>query len=318
MKNRRVLVGMPLCVALLLAVFALLPAVSVAAQDNLLRDPGFEGPYVNRGRSTLNTPEAWPLWIQNGPTGQVWENRADLVYAFPHCTAPQVLSGPCSLNINGGFATWNAAVFQQATVPNNANLVGSVGAWVQTCNSRDSNNNFVGFACGSAVESGVFVRVGIDPTGGVDPSSPAIVWGAPIAPHDRWETASVSATARGSLVTFFIYTSMTWPSDFNNRWYDNASLVVGGAGGSAGVTTGTSGNTGTTTRPTPRPTSALPVRQPAEASGAQYHVVQYGDTLSGIALIYQVSLNQVLTLNNLTMAQARNVPVGTRLLIRRV
>ena len=50
----------------------------------------------------------------------------------------------------------------------------------------------------------------------------------------------------------------------------------------------------------------------------QQYVVQYGDTLSGIALIYQVSLNQVLTLNNLTMAQARNVPVGPRLLIRRV
>jgi hypothetical protein len=308
MKRRHVLTGGMLAFALaLLAVIGLVPA---AAQENLLRDPGFEGPYVNRGRSTLNTPEAWPLWIQDGPTAQIWENRADLVYAFPHCTAPQVLSGPCSLNINGGFATWNAAVYQQVTVPNNANLVGSVGAYVQTCNSRDANNNFVGFACGSAVESGVFVRVGIDPTGGVDPSSPAIVWGAPIAPHDRWETASVSATARGTTATFFIYTSMTWPSDFNNRWYDNALLVVGGPGG-------TSGSVSNPARPTPRPTSALPTRQPADASGAQYHVVQYGDTLSGIAVIYGISLNTLLSNNDLTMAQARSVPVGTRLLVRR-
>lgn len=290
---------------------------TLAQPVNLLQDPGFEGPYVNRGRSDLNTPAAWPLFAQQGPTGQIWENRADHLFAFPHCTAPQVLSGPCSLNLNGGFVTWNAGVFQQVAVPEDANLVGSVNAWVQTCNSRNSENQFVGYPCGSSPASEVYVRVGIDPNGGTNPYDPAVIWGPAIAPHDHWEEATVNGTANGTLVTFWIFTGQSWPSDFNNRWFDNALLYVGGPGGSSPAGSGSgSAQTGNGAQPTPRPTASLPTRQPAEASGAQYHEVQYGDTLSGIAVIYGVSLQQVLDLNDLTMATARNVPLGTRLLIR--
>ncbi len=293
--------------AALVALLTLAFAAPAAAQGNLLADPGFEGPYANRGRSDLNTPAAWPLWAQQGPTGQIWENRADHLFAFPHCTAPQVLSGPCSLNLNGGFVTWNAGVYQQVAVPERTPLIGSVSAWVQTCNSRDGSGNFVGYPCGSTAESGVFVRVGIDPNGGTNPYDPSVIWGAPIAPHDRWETASVTATSVGPLATFWIFTSQSWPSDFNNRWFDNASLTTGGPGGAAA---------GGGAPPTARPTAALPARQPADASGAQYHVLQRGDTLSGIAVVYGVSLQRVFDLNDLTMATARRVPVGTRLLVR--
>jgi hypothetical protein len=309
-QHRRIGIGL-----LSLVLVALAMSVPVAAQSgNLLQDPGFEGPYVSRGRPDLNTPAAWPLYAQQGPTGQIWENRADHLFAFPHCTAPQVLSAPCSLNLNGGFVTWNAGVFQQVAVPEDANVVGSTWAWVQTCNSRDSSNNFVGFACGSSPASGVSVRVGIDPNGGTNPFDPAVVWGPAIAPHDRWEQARVEATANGGLVTFWIFTSQEWPSDFNNRWYDNAELYVGGAGGVSGAGPG---QTAPGAAPTPRPTAALPVRQPPAPNGDQYHVVQYGDTLSGIAVIYNVPLSQVLELNDLTMATARNVPLNTRLLVRR-
>jgi len=306
---RRILVLGMLLGLLYIVVVASLPAA--AQSGNLLQDPGFAGPYVNRGRSTLNTPAAWPLWIQNGPTFQGWENRADLVFAFPHCAAPQVLSGPCSFNINGGFATWPAAIYQQVAVPRRSNVQGSVYAWVQTCNSRDQFGNFPGGPCGSSPASGVFVRVGIDPNGGTDPGSPAIIWGPAIAPHDHWEQATVNATALNDVVTFFIYSAQEWPSDFNNRWYDDASLTIGGPGGSS-ANAGT-GSTGSAATRTPRPTSALPIPQPPQADGSQVHVVQYGDTLSGIAVIYGISLNQLLEANDLTMAQARNVPVGTPL-----
>ena len=103
------------------------------------------------------------------------ENRSDKIFAFPHIAGPQVLSFPASLNINGGFVTFNAAVFQQVAVPARANLQGSVNAWIQTCNSRDGNNNFVGYPCGSSPASETFVRVGIDPNGGTEPNAPAII-----------------------------------------------------------------------------------------------------------------------------------------------
>jgi hypothetical protein len=299
---------------LLLAGLLLLGALPAATQPaNLLQDPGFEGPYVNRGRSTLNTPAAWPLWA-DAPSSHPWQNRTDKIFAFPHTTAPQVLSFPSSLNINGGFVTFNAGVYQQVAVPDRANLQGSVFAWIQTCNSRDANNNFVGTPCGSSPASETFVRAGIDPNGGTDPYAPAIIWGPWIAPHDRWEQATVNATANGSAVTFFIATTQTWPADFNNRWFDNASLTVGGPGGRSPA--GSGGATGgTAATSAPRPTASVPAQQAPQADGSIVHVVQAGDTLSGISIAYGVPVATILELNNLTPADTRRIRIGQRLLI---
>jgi hypothetical protein len=296
-------------IGLMALLLGLLPAA--AQEGNLLQDPGFEGPYVNRGRPDLNTPAAWPLWAA-APGGQEWQNRSDKIFAFPHITGPQVLSFPASLNINGGFVTFNAAVYQQVAVPRRANLQGSVFAWIQTCNSRDANNNFIGFPCGSSAASETFVRVGIDPNGGTDVGAQAIVWGPWIAPHDRWEQATVNGTSNGELVTFFIQTIQGWPADFNNRWFDNASLTVGGPGGTS---PGGGGTTGTSATPAPRPTSSIPARQPAQPDGSIVHVVQAGDTLSGISIAYGVPVAMILQLNDLTPADTRRIRVGQRLLI---
>lgn len=296
----------------LLSLALLLGALPAAAQDgNLLQDPGFEGPYANRGRSDLNTPAAWPLWVVP-PGGHEWQNRTDRMYAFPHIAGPQVLSFPASLNINAGFVTFTAGVYQQVTVPARANVQGSVWAWIQTCNSRDAANNFVGFPCGSSPASEAFVRVGVDPNGGTDAFAPAIIWGPWIAPHDHWEQATVNATANGTAVTFFIATTQQWPADFNNRWFDNASLTVGGPGGrspagSGSVTTGAA--------PTVRPTASVPARQAPQPDGSIVHVVQPGDTLSGISIAYGVSVARILSLNDLTAADTRRILVGQRLLI---
>jgi LysM repeat protein len=301
--------------ALIVGSLVILPAV--AQTGNLLQDPGFEGPYVNRGRPDLNTPAAWPIWLQQGPTGQEWENRGDHVYAFPHNAAPQVLSFPASLNLNGGFVQFAAAVYQQVTVPNNANLIGSVGVWIQSCNTRDNNGNFVPGACGSTPFSEAFVRVGVDPTGGTDPNSPGIIWGPSIAPLDHWETATVNATAIGTQVTFFIYTNSRWPTDFNNRYYDNASLVVGGPGGRASVvvTPGATAAPGTPVPPA-RPTAFVAIPQAPQPDGSIVHVVQPGDTLSGIAIAYEVTVTQIMELNDLTRETARRIQVGQRLLVQ--
>jgi LysM repeat protein len=199
------------------------------------------------------------------------------------------------------------------TVPRNANVVGSVYAWVQSCNTRDGSGNFVPGSCSSTAFSEAFVRVGIDPTGGTDPHSPGIIWGPSVAPLDHWGQASVNATAIGTQVTMFIYTNSRWPTDFNNRYYDNASLVVGGPGGRAGVV-----NTavpGATAVPT-RPVAFVATRQAPQADGSIIHVVQPGDTISGISIAYDVSIDDILELNDLTRTTARQLRVGQRLLIR--
>ena len=165
----------------LLLIFLAAPVfLRVSAQDtNLLQDAGFEGNYVGRGRPNLNTPAAWNIWLATSPHNYDWQNLADKVAAFPQNGGAEVHSGSHSLNLNDGYATFTAAIYQQVSVQPNQNYTGSIWARLKTCNiAQDADN------CGSAVRSGAYVKVGIDPTGGTDPNSGAIVWSGNIQPHE--------------------------------------------------------------------------------------------------------------------------------------
>lgn len=287
-----------------LALLLIAPLVlMVSAQDgNLLQDPGFEGPYVGRGRPNLNTPSAWQIWLADGPHNYDWQNRADKVNAFPHNVAPEVHSGNSSQNLNAGYVTYTAALYQQVSVQPNTNLVGSAWARIKTCNLAKGAGT-----CGSAKESGAFVRVGIDPNGGTDPNSPSIVWSPNITPHDTWQQATVNATSAGGTVTFFIYTTQQWPADLNKAWFDDASLTVGGGGGSAGGAPAAA--------PTNPPATAfVAIVQPPRPDGSIIHTVQPGDTMTGISSAYHVSIDDIMKLNGLR--SSRYIFVGQQLLIR--
>jgi LysM repeat protein len=293
-------------VVLLLAATAPLILQVHAQSGNLLQDPGFEGTYVNRGRSNLNTPAPWPIWLADGPRNFDWQNRADKVTAFPHNNGPEIHSGSASLNLDGGYVTYTAAVYQQVSVTPGTNLTGSAWARIKTCNIAPNADN-----CGSAVESGAFVKVGIDPNGGTDPNNPGIVWSGNIAPHDNYQQATVSATAVAGTVTFFIYTTQASPATLNRAWFDDAVLSVGGAGGSAPAQPG---------QPTAVPppvvvaTAFVAFVQPPRADGSIVHTVMTGDTMTGISTAYSVPIDEILELNGLR--SSRFIIVGQELLIR--
>jgi LysM repeat protein len=134
-------------------------------------------------------------------------------------------------------------------------------------------------------------KVGIDPTGGVNPWAPTVVWSAEYETHDVWTPFWVEATAEAASVTVFLYSradwTNTWPRVNNDVYLDDASLVVVGEV--------------TPTAPPPPPTSEVPPTPRATStplpSGAVVHVVQPGDTLFGIALQYNVPVDQLRQLN---------------------
>ncbi len=295
----------PMLLALALLTLATAPLLTqVSAQSgNLLQDPGFEGTYVNRGRSTLNTPQNWPIWLQDGPHNYDWQNRADKVFAFPHNNGPEVHSGTESLNINGGYVTFTAAVYQQVSVPAGTNLTGSIWARLHTCDLPPNSGT-----CGSAVESGAYVKVGIDPNGGTDANSPSIVWSANWSPHDTWQQGTVTATSAAGTVTLFAYVTQQWPSDLNNVWFDDAYLGTGGAGGFA------PGQATAVPTARPVPTAFVAVVQPPRPDGSIVHTVQPGDTLTGISTAYGVSIDTILKLNSLR--SSRYIFIGEQLLIK--
>ncbi len=295
-------------VLLALAFVAATPVfVPASAQGgNLLQDPSFEGTYVNRGRATLNTPAPWPIWIADGPRNFDWQNRSDKVTAFPHNNGPEIHSGSASLNIDGGYVTYTAAVYQQVSVTPGSNLIGSAWARIKTCNIAPNFDN-----CGSAVESGAFVKVGIDPNGGTDPNSPSIVWSANFAPHDTYMQGTVNATAAGPTVTLFIYTTQSSPATLNRAWFDDAVLEVGGAGGSAPVVPGQP--TAVPVAP-PVATAFVAFTQPPRPDGSVVHIVQTGDTMTGISTAYSVPIETIMELNGLR--SSRFIFVGQELLIK--
>ncbi|MBE0690358.1 MAG: LysM peptidoglycan-binding domain-containing protein [Anaerolineae bacterium] len=274
----------------------------VGAQDagNLLRDGGMEGSYTARGRVDFNIPADWSVWYAEAPRSEAWMNLQPV--AFPHNgPGPDPQSGSRAVNMNRGYGTFTASIYQQVAVPNNANLIASAWSYLKTCNLAPGFDN-----CGSAVESGAFTRIGIDPTGGTDPNSPNIVWSGNSQPHDRWEQMTASATAAGESATVFLYVTQRWPSDLNNVYFDSASLTVGGAGGSSPA-----GSPAAT--PVPQ-TVPFVVAQGEREDGSFVHLVQSGDTLDSIAVAYGVTRQDIMALNNIT--DPRIIQIGQELMIR--
>jgi len=303
-----------LLIVIAAAIFAPLALGFVSAQTgNLLQDPSFEGPYVSRGRPDLNTPSPWGLWTVDSPRNYEWQNRTDRLFAFPHPAAPERREGNNSLNLSGGYVTFTAAVYQTVTVPDRANVVGSAWAWLHTCNlAKNAQGQIIAETCASAVESGAYVRVGIDPTGGTNPYGAGVIWSNNITPHDRWEQASVSATAAGTSVTLFIFVTQAWPADLNKVYFEDASLTVGGAGGTAPAGSPVPGVP--TVVPTPA-TASFVTPQTPRADGSIVHIVMPGDTMAAIAFAYGVPVDEIMALNPL-LRSPRYIRIGQELLIQ--
>jgi LysM repeat protein len=152
-------------------------------------------------------------------------------------------------------------------------------------------------------------KVGIDPTGGVNPWAPTVVWSGEFETYDTWTPFWVEATAEATSVTVFTYSradwTNSWPRINNDVYLDDASLVV------VGETTPTA--------PPPPPTSEVPPTPRATSTplpnGAVVHVVESGDTLFGIALQYNVPVDQLRQLNAGSLGPNDMLRIGQELVI---
>lgn len=303
------LTRMLLLTAVLAVSFASL-SVTMAQGANLLQDPGFEGEYTNRGRADLNIPQPWGLWFTETPHNEYWQNLPPV--AFPHPgPGPNPHGGARALNFNKGFGTFTAAVYQQVSVPQGANVTGSAWGHLRTCNVPAGSE-----VCGSAMESGAFTRVGIDPNGGTNPYDSDVIWSPNATPHDRWDLMTVSATSTGTTVTLFLFSTQAWPAQINSTYWDDASLSIGGAGGVApSAGTPPPGSAPVATVPPPPPAFVgFVTAQTPQPDGSIIHIIQAGDTIDSIAVAYGLTRAQLLALN--PTVNARFIQIGQELLVR--
>ncbi len=296
--QRKFLMLMLLSAALMLTIAAV-PAGAQAG--NLLLDGGMEGEYTNRGRADLNVPANWSLWYTESPRTADWQNLVPV--GFPHLgPGPNPQEGARAQNFNRGYATFTVALYQTVPVAAGTNLIGSAWAQVKTCNVAPNADN-----CGSAAESGAYVRVGIDPNGGNNPYDSDIVWSPNSQPHDQWLQMTTNATATGTSATLFIFGTQAFPSQLNNLYIDNAYLGTGGPGGAAA---------GAAPPATPTPAFVpFVTAQNARPDGSIIHVVNSGDTLDSIAVAYGMTRADILALNP-DIVDARFIQIGQEIIIR--
>jgi LysM repeat protein len=318
--SARALIGLVVALAVVVMCLGInpsLPRASAFQSGNLLQNPGFEAPFVSvNGDATLQVATGWQPWNLEGGSSSALNARPE----YKAAPSNRVRSGSSAQEYNSFYATHDAGVYQRVAVTPGTSLQFSVYAYIWSSATFDNPN-------ASEDPNGVQIRVGIDPNGGTDPSSSAIMWSSPVEYYDQYRMLSVTATASSTAVTVFVRSQ---PQDFvgtTNVYLDDAYL---GPTGSAPVETQAPVPT-TAPQPTsapvvttaPQPTTApLPTSTPMSSSGGFSstitYTVQRGDTVSALATRYGSTVNAIVQANSLNSAaliyvgQTLIIPVNTQ------
>jgi LysM repeat protein len=331
MTKKRAWMGLLLVIALLgsIPIHSVAgPEVSEPAQDgqNLLKNPGFEGlscaansepgwcndnwthdAHDGSTHGNIFTPQGWVSW---------WRKGGD--YGQPEIkTIPKVdpFIGPPA-RIRGG----NYSVLLFTFHRNQDTGLYQVVTGLQPGATVQFSAHAQGWSCdqdGTALSCGdqynQSFQVGIEPNGLADPFSPSVVWSPEQWSPDAYRrigpvTAQVGASGN---VVVYLRSKTKWPYKHLDAYWDDTSLVMTTPGQEPTATpppvppTATPG--GPTATPRPEPT--------ARPDGAVVHIVESGDTLSSIALEYDVTVDQIRELNAGSIGDNNLIVVGQELVI---
>jgi LysM repeat protein len=325
---RKLYQALPILVvcAVMVTVAVVTPRTSQAqtSGQNLLVDPGFESPFAMQdGIPEALVAQGWRAWWvdvapsyvkkpsncdDNAKSDCYWERpKFELVTleAFPN----HIHSGGQAQQYSSFGRMHEGGLYQRVTgLTSGTTLRFSIfmQAW-QCANLSDCGKG----GSHSDQPFAMHLKVGIDPFGGTDPFSSNIVWSPEGEAFDQWIEFAVQAKAQGDAVTVFTHSraEFDWARQLNNVYLDDASLAVASGEAATPVAPPVATTQPTeisapaaATQPagTPAPTSPPAPAQTPSAEGAVVHVVQAGDTLYGISLQYNVSVDDLLKLNNLT------------------
>ena len=227
----------------------------ILAQDaGLLVNPGFENPYNTvDGEPPREVAQGWAPWHVPAVSGSPTFANLQPEYEPTAPDTSRILEGNNAQLIRSFFATHDGGVFQRVEGIETGTTVGfSVSAyvWSTTFDEVDLSEE----------DGDVFVQVGIDPTGGTDGQSNAIVWSeAGVEQYDAYHDYSVEAEAAGNAITVFVRTTIGVPVKNNHIYLDQATLDTGGVEAPTATSMPPSAtSTNTSAPPTMTETSAPP------------------------------------------------------------
>lgn len=278
---RKILARISILLVLLAIALPQLPSTPARAQGTnlLINGDMATGGYYGLPNNKGQAPNGWQVWATTEAPSSDY-----------HQFLPQVRSAPGAWIQRGGFINWTAGGYQTAGVSVGKTYRFSIYAFQWTCNDNE-------FSCtgpegrSSDKSSNMVAKIGIDPTGGTDPTSGNILWGPPAQPWDAYQAITVDAIATGGSMTVFTYSTSTTALFFREILWDDASLVELGEGqgnplNSGAATTGGEGD-GETTVVEPPQTVPFVTPQQARPDGSVVHTVGDGDTFSSIYVAYR-------------------------------
>jgi LysM repeat protein len=269
---------------------------------NLLANGGFE---TAGSGGYGDVPAGWlPWWAESPKNAELnyWSKpRWTLESLDNFAPADRIYSGRATARVITNWDPWWAGLKQTVNAPagSRVRLTAIARAWAA---SQD-------WPAASDTTVPVVIQVGLEPNGSADQFSSTVVWSGGISPHNVWQTVTVEATVgAGGRVTAilsgqFPRVSRLWLSTF----WDEVSLTMVSATPGTGTPTPTR-TPGPTSTPTP--TGTVPVT----TGVPDMYVVKRGDTLSGIARRFNVSLAALQLLNNLR--DANRIFVGQTIILR--
>jgi len=331
---------------ILLAGLLLLAAPAQAAAPpaqggNLLNNPGFEGQY--QGWLHYNTAQmaaGWtPWWLEDADHDPIWA-QPEYKPAEAAFHPNRVYEGSRAQQYFTFYKSHYGGIYQQVSGVNPGTTY-RFSVWAQVWSSIEDQEV-------SVAPANPHLRIGIDPTGAACPgycgAPGTIVWTGDVSMQcviDQWCPISIDVTAQNSTITVYVRSSPAFNNKHNDLYFDAASLTAVGQGSPPTNTpvppTNTSVPPTSTNTPvptntsapgeptnTPPPPTATSTSSPAGASATPQptidpanrpttYVVQPGDTLFRIGLLFGLTVDALSAANNL--ANPNDIEAGQVLII---
>jgi hypothetical protein len=236
MKARALFVVIAVCLVVGAGALAAAPAPETPSAaslgPNLLANPSFEtfddySAYVppvghpDCPTGTCDTAQMAPGWTPYWRSHESGDTYVNPEYkpADPMWTDPRRVRTGTAAQAYFTFYTTHEAGFYQRVDGVTPGESYCFSVWGHSWSADDDDNAYSGPLFGNFRQ-----RVGIDPTGGADWRSEAIVWGATRVQYDYFEPFFVTATAQSDALTVYAYSHPEWPVKHNDAYWDDANL----------------------------------------------------------------------------------------------
>lgn len=223
---------------------------SGALFPNLLSNPDFEGGCSHPASRTLHydpsggpypiaynevcVPDGYSVyWFEGFPCAShppQNQGRPEVTLIDNIISDPlRVYSGTQALKMFTFFQCHRMGFFQTVSVTPGIDysLVGYAHAWHSSCSSRPHDPPLSSDCSTPLPDSWDHLKIGIDPTGGTDPTSPSVIWSNNYEQYGVYgsplEISSIEALS--STITIFAESECNYPLKHNDAYWDTLSLT---------------------------------------------------------------------------------------------